>query len=117
MKLEHNTRYRSLDYGTTALAILVLSVGLAAVVYGMSIIPFDLLNFPAWIFGPLGVYTIFYSFVAGKDPIYYLVWGAVMSAVAITSAFYKVTSVFVVFGVLMIVIAIIGMFVYWRSKR
>jgi len=117
MKTERSTRDRPLDYGASALAVLALSIGFAAIVYGMGMVPFDLFNLPAWFFGPLGVYTIIYSFMAGKDPIYYLVWGSVMLAVAVTSALYNIISVFIVFGALMIVLAVIGLFAYWRKRR
>jgi len=112
-----NTGFRSLNYSVGALAILVISVGVAAIVYSTNAITFDLFNVPAWIFGPAGVYTLAYSFVGGKDSTYYLVWGAVMFAVAVVSAFYAVVNPFIVLGVLIIVIAVIGLFTYWRSKK
>jgi len=116
MKTQRNVNYRSLDYGAKALIVLVLSIGFAAIVYGVQMIPFDLFNLPAWVFGPLGVYTLIYSFVAGKDAIYYLVWGSVMFIVAATSAFYKMVNVIIVFGVLLIVLAVIGLIAYRRSR-
>jgi len=100
-----------------SLVVLVISVGAAAVVYSVPIITFNLFNIPAWIFGPLGVYTIIYSFVAGKDPTYYLVWGTVMFAVAIASALYNILNPFLVLGVLIIVIAIMGLIAYLRGKK
>jgi hypothetical protein len=116
MKTDQNVSHRPLDYGVGALVVLVVSIGVAAIVYSL-IIPFNLLNIPAWIFGPLGIYTLAYSFVAGKDSTYYLVWGSVMFAVAIISAFYNVISPFVILGILAIVIAIIGIVAYQRSKK
>ena len=114
---EQKTDSRSLDYGAMSLVVLVISVGAAAVVYSVPIITFNLFNIPAWIFGPLGVYTIIYSFVAGKDPTYYLVWGTVMFAVAIASALYNILNPFLVLGVLIIVIAIMGLIAYLRGKK
>lgn len=108
---------KPLSYGVGALVVLVISVGFAAIIYGMNLIPFNLFNIPAWIFGPFGVYTLAYSFVAGKDSTYYSVWGSIMFAVAIISAFYEVISPFVILGVLAIVIAIIGIIAYQRSKK
>jgi len=116
MKTDQNVSHKSLDYSVGALVVLVVSIGVAAIVYSL-IIPFNLLNIPAWIFGPLGIYTLAYSFVAGKDSTYYLVWGSVMFAVAIISAFYNVISPFVILGILAIVIAIIGIVAYQRSKK
>lgn len=116
MRTEQKTNYRSLGYSARALVVLVLSIGFMAIAYGGGLIPFDPFNLPAWVFGPLGVYTLIYSFVAGKDPFYYLVWGSVMFAIAVASAFYNIINVFIVFGMLMIVIAVIG-FVAYRRKR
>jgi hypothetical protein len=116
MKTDQNVSHKPLDYSVGALVVLVVSIGVAAIVYSL-IIPFNLLNIPAWIFGPLGIYTLAYSFVAGKDSTYYLVWGSVMFAVAIISAFYNVISPFVILGILAIVIAIIGIVAYQRSKK
>jgi len=116
MKTDQNVSHRPLDYGVGALVVLVVSIGVAAIVYSL-IIPFNLLNTPAWIFGPLGIYTLAYSFVAGKDSTYYLVWGSVMFAVALVSAFYTAVNPFVILGILAIVIAIIGIVAYQRSKK
>jgi hypothetical protein len=116
MKTDQNVSHRPLDYGVGALVVLVVSIGVAAIVYSL-IIPFNLFNIPAWIFGPLGIYTLAYSFVAGKDSTYYLVWGSVMFAVALVSAFYTAVSPFVILGILAIVIAIIGIVAYQRSKK
>ena len=116
MKTDQNASHKPLDYGVGALVVLVVSVGVAAIVYSL-VIPFNLFSFPAWIFGPLGIYTLAYSFIAGKDSTYYLVWGSVMFAVAIISAFYNVISPFVILGILAIVVAIIGIVAYQRSKK
>jgi hypothetical protein len=107
------TERRPFEYGVGALAILAVSIGLAAILYGA--IPFDLYYIPAWIFGPLGAYTVAYATIS-KDPTYYLVWGTVMLAVAAVSAFYTV-SIFIVLGVLLIVLAVIGILAYWRSRK
>jgi len=117
MKTGQSVPSKSSGYGVGALIVLVVSVGVAAVVYGLNVIFFDLFNILAWIFGPLGVYTLAYSFVAGKDSTYYLVWGSVMFAVAVISALYNVISPFVILGILAIVIAIIGIVAYQRSKK
>jgi hypothetical protein len=107
---------KALDYGAGALVVLVASLGVAAIVYSLPLLTFNLFNLPAWIFGPLGIYTLAYSLIARKDSTYYLVWGSVMFAVAIIFAFYTV-SPFVILGVLAIVIAIIGIIAYQRSKK
>ncbi len=117
MKTQRSTSYRSLDYGAGALVVLVISVGVAAIVYSVNIIPFDPFNIPAWILGPSGVYTLIYSYAAGKESTYYMVWGAVMFAVAVASALYSLVNPFIVFGILIIVLAVIGIFAHWRSRR
>jgi len=111
------TERRPLDYGVGALAVIVISVGVAAIVYGLGLIPLDIINILAWIFGPLGVYTVIYSFVAGKDSTYYLVWGAILVAVGVVSGFYNQVPVFLVFGILIIAVAVIGIIGYWRSRK
>jgi hypothetical protein len=107
---------KSLDYGVGALIVLVVSVGVAAIVYSL-LLPFNLFSFPAWIFGPLGIYTLAYSFIARKDSTYYLVWGSVMFAIALVCALYTVVSPFGILGILAIVIAIIGIVAYQRNKK
>ena len=111
-----NSHHRLPDHGVGALTVLALSVGFAAIFYGGGIIRFDPFNLPVWVFGPLGVYTLVYSFVAGKDPFYYQVLGSVMFAVAVASALYNVINVLIVFGMLMVVLTVIGLLAYWRKK-
>lgn len=108
---------KTLSYGVGALAVLVASLGCAAVVYGLPLLAFNLLNLPAWIFGPIGAYTLAYAVIAGKDAIYYLVWGSIMFAIALISALYMLVNPFVIVGVLAVVIAIIGILAYQRSKE
>ncbi|MEM3696012.1 MAG: hypothetical protein QXQ94_00715 [Candidatus Bathyarchaeia archaeon] len=112
-----NAERKVLDYNVGALVILVISVGLAVVVYSVNIIPLDIFNIPAWLLGPLGVYTIVFSFMAGKESTYYLVWGVIMFAIAAASAFYNVVNTFVILGIFLIVVAVIGIVAYWRSKK
>jgi len=111
------TERKSLGYGGGALAVLAISIGVAAIVYGMNWVGLNLCNLPAWIFGPLGIYTVAYSLVAGKNSTYYLAWGAIMVAVAVVSGFYDKVPAFLVVGILLIVLAIIGMIAYWRSRE
>ena len=121
------TKPRPLDYNVGAIVIFVISIGLAVVAYAARMIPFDLFNPSTWvfgplgvlafIFGPLGVYTLIYSFVAGKEWTYYLVWGTIMFAVAVASALYSIVNVFVVAGILLIILAVIGLVAYWRGKK
>jgi hypothetical protein len=110
------SKRNAFSYGAGALAILAISLGLAAVIYSVNIIPFDVINLLAWIFVPLGVYTLFYSFFSRKDPVYYLVWGVVMTCIGVVSATYAVVPPLLVLGILLIIIAVIGIAAYKRSK-
>jgi hypothetical protein len=117
MKTDQKAPSNSSAYGAGALVVLLASLGVAAIVYSLPLLTFDLFNLPAWLFGPLGIYTLAYSFVAGKDSTYYLVWGSIMFAIALVSALYTAVSPFVILGILAIVIAIIGIVAYQRSKK
>ncbi len=116
MKTEGSS-HRLLSYGVGSLVVLAVSIGVAAIVYSIPFISFNLLNLPAWIFGPFGLYTIIYAFATGKDATYHLVWGTILFAVALGSALYTVINPIVVFGILIIVLAIIGLLAYWRGRR
>ncbi|MEM3673698.1 MAG: hypothetical protein QW468_05720 [Candidatus Bathyarchaeia archaeon] len=116
MRNKMDAESKVFDYNIGAIVILVISTGLAAVIYGANIIPLNIFNILAWLFGPLGVYTIIFSFTASKEITYHLVWGIIMLTIAIASAFYSVLSIFVVLGILLIAIAVIGIVAYWRSK-
>lgn len=114
--MESKKAASSFGYGAGALAVLIASLGFAAVVYSVNIIPFDYLHILAWIFSPLGVYTLFYALFSRKDPIYYLVWGIIMTCVGVTSATYAVVPPLLVLGILLIIMAVIGIAAYKRSK-
>jgi hypothetical protein len=108
---------RPLGYGVGSLAILIASVGVAVIVYSLSVIPFYTYSIPVWIFGPWGLYTIVYAFVTGRDFTYYLTWGTVIFCIALASALYATISPYVILGILLIVLAIIGVGTYWRGRR
>ncbi len=108
---------RLLDYFPAALAIIVVSIGLAAIIYGANIIPFNILNVPAWIFCPLGVYTSIYPLITRKDSTYYLVWGSIMLAIGLISALYYIVNPFIIIGILLITLVVIGIASHQRSKR
>ena len=115
---ENSTSSRKpFDYGVGAVVILVVSVGVAAIIYSLNLLPFYLLNIPAWIFGPLGVYTLAYSSIAGKESTYYGIWGVVMVAVAVILGFYNIVNPVFILGILAILIAIIGIIAYQRSRK
>lgn len=107
---------RSLTYNTGMLATLLISVGIAAIAYGGGFIPFVPLNLPAWILGPLGVYTILFAFSSG-EVFFYLGWGSVMLTLATALILYNVVNTFVVLGILLIALALIGLFAYKKQTR
>ncbi len=117
MQTDQKVPSKPLDYGAGALVVLVASIGVAAIAYSLPLLTFNLFNLPAWIFGPLGIYTLAYSFIARKDSTYYLVWGSIMFAIALISALYTAINPFVILGILAVVIAIIGIVAYQRSKK
>jgi hypothetical protein len=112
-----NVERKTLNYDVGALAVLAISIGLAVITYSVNILPLDVFNIPAWILGPLSVYTIIFSFLSGKESTYYLVWGVIMFAIATASAFYNTLNIFAVLGTLLIVIAIIAIVAYLRGKK
>jgi hypothetical protein len=116
--MENKTASRKpFDYGAGALIVLVVSVGIAAIVYGLALLPLNFLSIPAWIFGPLGIYTLAYSSIADGQSAYYAVWGLVMVAIAVIFGFHNVVNPVVILGILAILIAIIGIVAYQRSRK
>jgi hypothetical protein len=115
IRIQQTASRKPLNYGVGAFFVLLISFGVATIAYSL-VLPFNLLNIPAWILGPLGVYTIAYAFI-GKDSIYYSVWGTVMVTISVIFGFYDVVSPFVIIGILAIIVAIIGIVAYQRSKK
>jgi hypothetical protein len=111
------TERKRFSYGVGALAVIVISVGLAAIVYSLSILSFNAYNLLAWFIGPWGVYTVVYSFAVSGDTTYYLVWGTVMVALGIISGFYNFIPAVLVLGVLLIALAVIGLASYMKGKK
>jgi hypothetical protein len=111
------TGSKAFDYNVGAVAVILISMGVAAVVYSLALIPFDFYGLFAWIFGPWGVFTIAYSLVSKRDSTYYLVWGSVLTAVGVIAASYNWMSIPIVLGILVIVLAVIGVLAYWRSRK
>ena len=108
---------RSLSYGMGAVIIIALSLGASMIAYGSGFLIFSLFHLIAWILGPLGVFTMAYPLAGKKEKLYFLSWGSIMTAVAASSILYQIVNVVVVFGVLIIVIAIIALVAYMRRQR
>jgi hypothetical protein len=116
METKRSSR-RPLGYGVGSLALLVASIGAAVVIYSLYPAYYNVYNILAWILGPWGLYTIVYAFATGRDFTYYLTWGTIVFAVALVSALYAMINPFVIFGILLIILAIIGVATYWRGRR
>jgi hypothetical protein len=108
--------HRLRNYGAGVLVIVILSLGIAMVVYTINMLPFNFLHIFVWILLPLGIFTCVYSVVAGRDLFYYLVWGAVMTL----GGLLPITSTFIIpmalIGVFLIVFAVIGIVAYARRR-
>ena len=110
------TEARRFSYGVGAIAVLAISLAVALMSYGLALFPFDFFNLLGWIFGPLGIYTVIYSFLAGNQSTYYLVWGAILTAVGIVGIFYSIVPWYLVVGILVIMLAVIGVIAYMKGK-
>ena len=111
------TERKRFSYGVGAIAVLAISLGVALIIYSLNLVSFNLLNLLGWIFGPLGVYTVVYSFMAKTQSTYYLVWGTIMVAVAIIGGFYNIVPWYLVLGILIIMLAVIGVIAYMEGKN
>ena len=106
---------RVFNYSFGAAVTLALSLGCAAIVYGAGLLAFDLFNIPAWIFGPLGVYTLI-SAILGQATFFYLGWGTILVAIGAVSALYKHVSAVIIVGILLIALGILSLVGYFRVK-
>jgi len=107
---------RNSNYGIGALITIIISIGSAAILYGSRVILFDPFNLPAWVLGPLGLYTLIFA-LRNAEIFYYLGWSIIFLAIAFVSATYMAVNVFVVIGVLMIILATIALVAYVRRRK
>jgi hypothetical protein len=105
-----------ISYNIGAFICFLISVGCAAIVYGGGLSPLVPLHLPAWIFGPLGVYTIVFAF-SSIDRYFFLSWGSVLLSVAVASALFNIVNPFVVLGILLITLAVIGSIAYFKQMK
>jgi hypothetical protein len=108
---------RPLGYAVGSVAILVASIGFAAVLFSLYPSYYTFYYLLALILGPWGLLTIVYAFVTGRDFTYYLAWGTIIFAVAPISGLYAVINPLVIIGILLITLVIIGVATYWRGRR
>jgi hypothetical protein len=110
------TGIKRLSYGVGAIAIIAISMALALITYGMGLLTYNYFSLLAWLFGPWGVYTVVYSFLTKDQSMYYLVWGSIMVAVAAIGGFYYIVPWFLILGILVIVLAVIGVMAYMKGR-
>lgn len=113
---QHVPVRRLRNHGAGAVVVLFLSLGIATIVYSNNVLPFHLIDLIAWVFVPLGIFTCLYAVIARREFFYYLIWGVIM----LLAGLMVVTSTFIapmtLIGVLLIVLAVIGIVAFWRKK-
>lgn len=115
--MRNHAKSEKTNYGLTALFVFITSMGVAAMVYGGGLLAFDPLNLIALVISPLGVYTLIYALRAQRDRLYYLSWGLIMLIVGLSLALHKLVNVIVFFGLLLILLASLGLLEHWGRKR
>jgi hypothetical protein len=110
-------RLRRLEYAVGALAVIVSSIGVAFTVYSMDVLVFDIVDVVFWLLGPLGVYTVLYALWFKRDRLFYLYWGLVMVALALSSATYPLIHPLTIIGILLVVLVLIGFSAYRGRMR
>lgn len=115
--MSNQTKAKKFGYGEGALATLAIAIGTAAIIYGTGILTFDPINLIAWILIPVGAYTIIYALKPSKNPLYYASWGLIMVAIGLTSALYKIVNPIIIFGILLIVLATLGLVAYLKRVK
>lgn len=109
-----NRRLR--NYSAGALVVLFISMGVAIVVYVLNMLPFSAIHLLSWIFVPLGIFTCVFAVFAGSDFFYFFVYGFVMLLIGIMTVTFTFIAPLLLIGILLIVLAVIGIIAYWRKK-
>ncbi len=112
-----NHRFRKFEYAVGALAVIVSSIGVAFTVYSVGVLAFDMVDIVFWVLGPLGVYTVLYALWFKRDRLFYLYWGLVMVALALSSVTYPLVHPLTIVGILLVVLVLIGFSAYWGRMR
>ncbi|MEM0456424.1 MAG: hypothetical protein QXP86_04635 [Nitrososphaerota archaeon] len=115
--MNNRTTSKGISYGVGALVTTLISVGVVIILYGTGFLVFNLLSLMACILAPLGTYTIVYALIKRKDILYYISWGLIILTIGLASVSYNVMNPLVIFGVLLIGLAIIGLAAYWRRRE
>ena len=104
------------NYGAGALVVLFIFLGVAMVVYTLNMFPFSWVHLLTWIFAPLGVFTCLFTVFAGRDLFYFLVYGIIMVLIGLLPVASPFVAPMVLIGVVIIVLAVIGIIAYWRKR-
>ena len=94
--------------------IVVLSLGFATILYGIGFLPFNFLALIAWALGPLGLFTIITAFTGTQETAFYLSWGSILIAIALAALLYPLINVIVIFGGLLVALAVISLIAHLR---
>ncbi|MDQ1279816.1 MAG: hypothetical protein QG670_1078 [Thermoproteota archaeon] len=107
---------RTLNYDVGIIITLTISVGSAIIAYAGGFVVYDVYNLPAWIFGPLGVYTLVYAYTK-KESSYFSAGGITFLAIAMMSMFYRLVNVVVMIGIFLIVVGVMATITYMREPK
>lgn len=107
---------RALNYDIGLIITLCISVGSAIIAYAGGFVVYDVYNLPAWIFGPLGAYTLVYARVR-QEAFYYSAWGITLLAIAMMSAFYRLVNVVIMIGIFLIIVGVMAAIAYTRGPK
>jgi len=96
--------------------ILFISLGVAIVVYTLNMFSFSPIHLLSWIFVPLGIFTCVFAVFSERDFFYFFVYGFVMLLVGLIGVTSTFIAPMLLIGVLVIVLAVVGIIWYWRKK-
>ena len=109
-----SVKLKKSDYNIGALVVLMLSIGVVLIAYSGGILVFNVVGLTSWILGPLSIYTVLYALWFKIDRLYYLFWGLVMMALALSSSLSLLVHPLIVLGLFLMAITLIGFSAYWR---
>jgi hypothetical protein len=69
-----------------------------------------------WVFLPLGIFTCLFAVFASRDLFYFLVYGTIMTLVGLLPVTFPFVAPMVLIGILVIVLAVIGIVAYVRRR-
>jgi len=99
------------NYGSHALAVILLSLGFMFIVYGSGLLQFRWYHVPAWLLLPLGIYTIAFGFKNRRDTGYYVFWGNAMIVLSLGSIIYKSVNPLLALGLIVVMLTLSAIFI------